>query len=116
MPPPAPAVAAVQVTGVVLGNALAAGKVAAPANAFAPKDTIYAVVSTTTVNPNASITAHWSYQGGQTVKDEATTLATPGPNTSTFSISKPDGFPAGAYTLDVQADGKSVSTTSFTVK
>jgi hypothetical protein len=114
-PPPVAAAPAVQVTGVTLGNALADGKITAPANTFAPKDTIYAIVNTTSTVANSSITGHFSF-GGQTVFDDAQVLKDVGPNATTFHIAKPDGFPAGAYTLDVLLDGKPISSTGFTVK
>lgn len=118
-PPPAvaPAAPAVQVTGVTLGSAVGAdGKITAATTTFSPKDTIYAVLSTTTASPNASIVARWTFQGGQLVKEDTQTLAAAGANTTSLRISKADGWPVGAYALDVLVDGKSISTTPFTVK
>ena len=120
-PPPAAPVSApataVQVTSVVLGNSVDAdGKIAAGATAFAPKDAIHATVSTTTSTANTTIVARWSYQGGQVVKEETQTLAAAGANTTSLTISKPDGWPAGNYTLDILLDGKSISSTPFSVK
>lgn len=107
----------VQVTSVTLANAVdAGGHVAAPMTTFTPKDTIYGVVAANAGKPNASITAHWTYQGGQLVSEQVQTLKDLGPNISEFHISKPDGFPVGTYALDIMVDGKSVSTTSFNVK
>jgi hypothetical protein len=118
-PAPAPApMSAVHVGAVTLGNALGPdGKIAAPATTFAPKDTIYAVVPTTAMAAGTQIVARWTYQGGQVVSEEPQTLGTAaGPNTTTLHIAKPDGFPVGNYALDILVDGKSVSTTSFSVK
>lgn len=107
----------VQVTSVTLANAVdAGGRVAAPLTTFTPKDTIYGVVAANAGKPNASITARWTYQGGQLVSEQVQTLKDLGPNISEFHISKPDGFPPGTYALDILVDGKSVSTTSFSVK
>ncbi len=104
------------VNSVVLGTAAGAdGKIAAPSSTFAPKDTIYAVVTTTITSPT-SITARWTYQGGVLVHEDAQPLSTTGGNVTTVHISKPDGFPAGNYSLDIVNDGKSVSTTPFTVR
>ncbi len=106
-----------EVTGVTLGSSVGAdGKIATAATTFGPKDTIYAVVSTTTANPNATIVARWTFQGGTLVKEDTQTLATAGANTTSLRISKPDGWPVGSYSLDIMLDGKSISTTPFSVK
>jgi len=113
-PAPAPGV---QVTGVTLGSSVGAdGKIATAATTFGPKDTIYAVVSTTTGTPNSTIVARWTFQGGTLVKEDTQTLATAGANTTSLRISKPDGWPVGNYALDIVQDGKSISTTPFSVK
>jgi hypothetical protein len=122
---PAPAVVApenapnyvVQITSVTLANAVGpGGRVAAPSTTFTPKDTIYGVVAANAGQANASMTARWTYQGGQLVSEQVQTLKDKGANISEFHISKPDGFPAGTYALDIIVDGKSVSTTGFSVK
>lgn len=108
--------AAVQVTSITFTNALGAdGKVAKPSTTFTPKDTIYGVVAATAAQANESMTARWIYQGGQLVSEQVQTLNT-GPSVSEFHISKPDGFPAGNYGLEIVVDGKSVSSANFTVK
>lgn len=101
-----------------LGNAVGAdGKVAAPTTTFGAKDTIYAVIQSKTTNPNTVVTARWTYgTDHQLVKEDAQTLAGAGDNVTTLHISKPDGWPVGNYALDLMVDGKSVSTTPFTVK
>ncbi len=83
---------------------------------FTPRDTIYAVIDVISNVPSASIGVRWTYEGGQVVTEQSQTLITPGAKVSTFHISKPDGFPAGSYAVDVIIDGKSVSTTPFTVQ
>ncbi len=106
-----------QVTSVTLANAVdAGGHVTAPMTTFAPKDTIYGVVGANAGKPNATITARWTYQGGQLVALQPQTLKDLGPNITEFHIAKPDGFPAGNYALDILVDDKSVSTTNFSVK
>lgn len=109
--------ASVQITSITFTNALGAdGKVTTPSTTFTPKDTIYGVVAATAEQANASITARWYYQGGQLVSEQVQTLNNKGPSVSEFHISKPDGFPAGNYSLEILADGKSVSSATFTVK
>lgn len=113
-PPPA---AGVSVASVDLGTAVGADqKVASPTTTFGPKDTIYAAVSTTGTAANATLEAKWSYQDGQTVNDSSQTIAPNGPAVTTFHISKPDGWPAGTYKVEILLDGKQASSKDFTVQ
>lgn len=114
-PPPAPSVAALQVSEVQLGSAIGADKrVTVPATTFKPTDTIYAAVVTTGSAPSATVTARFTYQDGQLVSESSQTLS--GAGVTEFHISKPDGWPAGDYTLDVLLDGKSTGTHPFKVQ
>jgi len=116
-PPPAPAAEAVSVASVDLGTAVGSDqKVTSPTTTFSPQDTIYAAVSTTGTAANATLSAKWTYQDGQTVNDSSQTIAPSGPAVTTFHISKPDGWPAGNYKVEVSLDGKSVASKDFSVK
>lgn len=116
-PAPAPAPAAVAVDSVDLGTAVGPDqKVTSPSTTFAPSDTIYAAVSTSGSASSATLEAKWTYQDGQTVNDSSQTIAPNGPAVTTFHISKPDGWPAGNYKVEVMLDGKSVSSKDFTVE
>jgi hypothetical protein len=126
-PPPAPATTStaptttptqgVSVTSVDLGTAVGSDqKVTSPTTTFSPKDTIYAAVSTTGNAANATLGAKWTYQDGQTVNDSSQTIAPTGPAVTTFHISKPDGWPAGNYKVEISVDGNMVSSKDFTVK
>jgi hypothetical protein len=102
----------------VLGNAVGAdGQVAAPSTSFAPKDTIYAVVATNSSGQsNATVSAKWTFGDGQLVNESNEAIAANGPATTTFHISKPDGFPVGKYKVEISVDGKAGSSTDFEVK
>ena len=118
-PPPAatPAQQGVSVTSVDLGTAVGADqKVTSPTTTFSPKDTIYAAVSTTGTASNAALGAKWTYQDGQIVNDSSQTIAPTGPAVTTFHISKPDGWPAGNYKVEISLDGNMVSSKDFSVK
>ena len=119
-PPPSTAMTPAQgvtVTSVDLGTAVGPDqKVTSPTTTFGPKDTIYAAVSTTGTASNATLGAKWTYQDGQTVNDSSQTIAPAGPAVTTFHISKPDGWPAGNYKVEISLDGKSVSSKDFTVQ
>jgi len=112
-----PAPAPVAVASVDLGTAVGPDqKVTSPTTTFGPKDTIYAAVSTTGMAPSATLNAKWSYQDGQTVNDSSQTIAPNGPAVTTFHISKPDGWPAGNYKVEISLDDKSAATKDFSVK
>lgn len=112
-PPPAPA-ASVTVTTVDLGNAVGAdNRVTTPATAFATKDTIHASVATD--GSGGDLTARWSFQDGQVVDSQDKTVPA-GPQVTDFSISKPDGWPAGHYKLEVMNNGMVVQTREFDIK
>ena len=119
-PAPAPAAAA-SVTAVDLGNAIGADmKVAAPSTTFAPKDTIYASVATSTSDATASIpsklTAKWSFEDGQVVNEESRDVSLSGAGNTEFHINKPDGFPAGKFKVEISLDGNVVQSKDFEVK
>lgn len=129
-PPPAPAPAAVapapdlvnvpvSVKQVVLANQIGADKKAvAPTANFAPADTIYAVVETIG-SGDASVKALWTYhKGDKTAQVNETTqdLKLVGPTASEFHISKPGGWPAGDYQVEMFLNGASVNSQKFSVK
>ena len=115
--PAAPAPEPFAVSDVTLGKAIGADKrVATPSTTFAPKDTIYASVATTGSAPSKTITAKWTYQDGQTVKQESDTIAPTGPAATEFHITKKSGWPAGKYKVEIAVDGTPATTKDFEVK
>ena len=114
-PPPPPAAAVIEVSGVELGSAIGADKrVTTATDVFKPADTIYAAVVTAGTAPRATITAKFTFEDGQVVDESSQEVA--GAGVTEFHISKPDGWPAGKYQLEVLLDGKSVSTRAFEVR
>ncbi|MBB1059907.1 hypothetical protein [Marilutibacter spongiae] len=117
----APMAASAEVTGVELGTAVGPDmRVTAPASAFAPADTIHASVSTMTTDPAATVPARlgvkWTFGGDTVVHEETQDVNLSGKGVTAFQISKPDGWPAGSYKLDVMLDGKVVQSRDFEVK
>lgn len=111
---PAPAIT---VTDVSLGKSVGADKkVQTPTDTFAPKDTIFASVSTDGTAPTSTIAVKWTFQDGQTVKEDSKTITPTGPAATEFSIQKPGGWPKGTYKVEVTVDGKPGPSKSFTVK
>ena len=102
--PPVTMPAPVSVSLVTLGNALGADKrVATPAETFAPKDTIYAVVETTGTG-HGKLRALWSFvKGEKTAKVDETVIEIDpvAPAATEFHVVKPSGWPKGDYRVDI---------------
>jgi hypothetical protein len=115
--PAAPASATpVTLVSVDLGSAVGPDqKVTTATGTFTPSDTIYASVATDGTG-NATLDAKWTYQDGQTVKEDSKAIAATGPATTTFSISKPDGWPAGDYKVEISLNGTPAASKDFSVK
>ena len=114
MPAPAPAPTPATVVSVDLGSAVGAdNKVTMASTSFATKDTIHASVATD--GAGGKLNAKWTYQDGQTVDSQDKDVAS-GPQVSDFSISKPDGWPAGKYKVEISLDGSVVQSRDFEVK
>jgi hypothetical protein len=114
--PPA-AAPAITVTALELGNQIGADKrVAQQLTAFAPNDTIYVSVLTNGASSSATLAVKWTYQDGQVVNESTQTIAPTGPATTEFHISKPDGWPAGTYKVEVSLNGQAAGTKEFEVK
>ena len=112
-PAPAPAAATLTVTSVELGNAIGAdNRIANPVATFARTDAIHASVATD--GPGGSIGSKWM-MGNTLVHAEDKTVAA-GPQVTEFSITKPDGWPVGHYTLQVLVAGNAVQTRAFDVR
>ncbi len=118
-PVPSPPTAGVTVLTITLGNAIGADKkVTQAADSFGKKDTIYASVNTTGAG-TATLKAKWTYRtnGQETaVKEDTQTIVATGPASNEFHISKPDGWPAGNYQVEIFVADKSAGTKTFTVK
>lgn len=122
MPTPAPVAATASVTTVDLGNTIGADmKVGTPATTFAPKDTIYASIGTSTSDPAATVPGKlgvkWTHLGSnQVVHEDTRDLSFTGTGNTEFHIAKPDGWPTGKYRLEVLQDGNVVQSREFEVK
>jgi|SRR5687767_8856582 len=118
-PAPAPAPAGVSVSSATLGSAVGADKrVSAPKETFAKGDTIYVAVDTAG-SGSANLKAKWTFLGGgksTPVKEDTQTVQATGPSTTEFHISKPDGWPAGDYQVEVLLNDQVVQTKRFAVR
>lgn len=116
---PAPAPAGIAVSSVTAGSAIGADKkVTVATDSFAPTDTMYVSVNTTG-SGTANLSAKWTYhKGGKVavVQEDSMSVDSTGPATHEFHVSKPDGWPAGDYQVEVILDGQSAGTKKLTVK
>jgi hypothetical protein len=108
---------AVRVTDVSLGRGIAGDKsITGVTDTFSPRDTIYATVTTDGMGDNVNMRARWTYQDGQVVEETSQMISPRGQARTEFHISKPDGWPAGTYRLEVMVNGQPAMTKTFSVR
>lgn len=108
--------AGVHVSQIDLGRELTADKmISNRTDTFKPNDTIYASVATEGAAPSTTIKARWTYQDGQIVNESTQTIAPTGDARTEFHVSKPDGWPAGKYKIEVLVNGATAGTKDFEV-
>lgn len=113
---PTQAPAALTVSTVELGRSVGTDKrITDKTEVFKPTDTIYVSVVTQGLAPSATLQARWTYQDGQVVNESSQTIAPTGTAATEFHISKPDGWPAGSYTVEVLLNGSSARKVDFKV-
>ena len=106
----------IRVSHIDLGRSVSADKtISGSTDSFKPNDTIYASIATEGSAPTAALKARWTYQGGQVVNESTQTIAATGDARTEFHVSKPDGWPAGKYKLEVLVNGSSAATKDFEV-
>jgi hypothetical protein len=116
-PAPAPAPPAFAVQVIEVGKAIGPDKrVTAPGTTFGRHDTIYAAVATEGAAPSKVISAKWTYQDGQVVKEQAETIAPTGPAATEFHISKAKPWPVGKYKVEIVVEGAPAGSKDFEVK
>lgn len=118
-PAPAPVPAGVSVSSVTTGSAIGADKkVTAASNSFVSADTMYVSIDTIGTG-TATLAVKWTYHKGgnvAVVQEDSMTIDATGPATNEFHVSKPDGWPAGDYQVEITLDGQPAGTKSLTVK
>ncbi len=109
------AVSALTVRSVELGKSIDADrKIKDGATTFRRGDTIYAVVETS--GSTGTLVARWTYQDGQVVNEASQAIAASPDSRTECHISKPDGWPAGRYRLELLHNGGGVESKEFEVK
>lgn len=114
-PKPA-AQAGVKVTDIAVGRSVSSDKtIAEKTDSFRPADTFYVSVTTDGSGPSTTLTARWTYEDGQVVDESTQNIAPIGTAATEFHLSKPDGWPAGGYKVEVLLNGASAGTRDFKV-
>ncbi|GAB1594964.1 hypothetical protein [Lysobacter claricitrinus] len=110
------------VSDLQLGTAVGAdNRVGTPATSFGTKDTLYASV-TTAANTTGKLGARWTYLGAdgssapKDVDTQTKDVSGAAATTHEFHVSKPDGWPAGKYHVDITLDGNVVQSSDFDVR
>jgi hypothetical protein len=115
--PSAPAPAAFEVKTIEVGKGLSTDKhITNPTESFGPHDTIYVSVITEGAAPSKTVTARWTFQTGQVVKEGTEIIAPTGPAATEFHIAKKTAWPAGKYKVEILVDSSSAGTKEFEVK
>lgn len=113
-PPPA---AAVEVTDVELGTSVGSDRrIVDATDTFRSTDTIYVSVLTRGSAARSELTARFTYEDGQLVDESTQTITPTGSDATEFHVSKPDGWPAGDYEVEILLDGRSVEREEFRVE
>jgi len=116
-PPPPPMPAAVTVAAVNLGTAVGADqKVTAASTSFGTKDVIYAAVDTKNAAKDVALAVKWTFQDGQTVHEENTTISPEGDATTNFKLANDKPWPVGKYKVEVSLNGVSAQSVDFEIK
>ena len=105
----------VEVTDIKLGSAVNGQALTNEKDDFKPGEMIYASVMTKGAASDASLTARWTYEGGQTVDSTMVRIAPTGDASTLFHIMKPDGFPKGKYKVTVYLNGAEAKSKDFEV-
>lgn len=87
-----------------------------PKTQFGGQDKIYASVLSSGKHQGLRIKAKWTAPDGSLVAETEQALVPTSGTVSTFSISNPQLWPVGAYTLDISLNGLVQRTVSFEVK
>ena len=66
--------------------------------------------------PSKTISAKWTFQDGQVVKEQSETIAPTGPAATEFHISKPKPWPVGKDNVEIAVAGAPAGSNDFEVK
>jgi hypothetical protein len=83
---------------------------------FGVNDTISVAVKTSGRASDARLTARWTFQDGQLVREDHRTLSPTGDAWTIFQVSKESPWPKGNYKVAILLNGNQVESKDFEVK
>lgn len=109
--------AAVTVAAINLGSTVGADqKVTAASTSFGTKDVIYAAVDTKNAAKDVALAAKWTFEDGQTVHEESTTISPEGDATTNFKLASDKAWPVGKYKVEISLNGAPAQSVDFEIK
>lgn len=110
--------APIRVSDIQVGKGVGSDKkVSNQTTSFGVRDTMYVAVITDGAAKDAKLTAKWTFNGKQVVKEDSQTISpTGGTNATEFHIDKKTAWPRGKYTVEVLLNGISAGTKDLEVK
>ncbi len=108
----------VRVSDVQVGKGVGSDKkVGNQTTSFGVRDTMYVAVITDGAAKDAKLTAKWTFNGKQVVKESSQTISPTGGETVTeFHVDKKSAWPKGKYLVEVWLNGVSAGTKGLEVK
>jgi hypothetical protein len=108
----------IKVSDIQVGKAIGSDKkIGNQTTDFGVRDTMYVAVVTNGAAKDAKLTAKWTYNGKQVVKQDTQTISpTGGESVTEFHVDKKTAWPAGKYTVEVLLNGVSAGTKDLEVK
>ena len=108
----------IRVSDIQVGKAIGSDKkVGNQTTSFGVRDTMYVAVITDGAAKDAKLTAKWTFNGKQVVKESSQTISPTGGTTATeFHVDKKTAWPKGKYTVEVMLNGVSAGTKDLEVK
>lgn len=108
----------IKVSDIQVGKAIGSDKkVSNGTTTFGVRDTMYIAVVTNGAAKDAKVTAKWTFNNGQVVKQETQTISpTGGENVTEFHVTKASAWPKGNYKVEVTLNGVSAGTKDLEVK
>jgi hypothetical protein len=108
----------VRVSDIQVGKGVGSDKkVGNQTTSFGVRDTMYVAVITDGAAKDAKVTAKWTFNGKQVVKESSQTISPTGGETVTeFHVDKKSAWPKGKYLVEVWLNGVSAGTKDLEVK
>jgi hypothetical protein len=108
----------IRVSDIQVGKVVGSDKkIGDQTTSFGVRDTMYVAVITDGAAKDAKITAKWTFNDKQVVKESSQTISPAGGETATeFHVDKKSAWPKGKYKVEIMVNGVSSGTKDLEVK